>query len=126
MKRPVSTSPDVFSIERHSGVTVVIASPALETLDPSLEQQITELLINALRDAPEPLVLFDLTGVTYFGSMFIAVLLRCWKHTTALGGTMALAGVSSQVKDLLHVTSLDMVWPLYPDRRSALEALLSD
>lgn len=126
MKRPPTRSADVFSIERHSGVTVVVASAALESLDPSLEQQITELLVNVLRDAREPLVIFDLSDVGYFGSMFIAVLLRCWKHTTSRGGTMALAGVSPQVKDLLHVTSLDIVWPLYPDRRSALDALLSD
>lgn len=126
MKRPPTRSADVFSIERHSGVTVVVASAALESLDPSLEQQITELLVNVLRDAREPLVIFDLSDVSFFGSMFIAVLLRCWKHTTSRGGTMALAGVSPQVKDLLHVTSLDIVWPLYPDRRSALDALLSD
>jgi anti-anti-sigma factor len=126
MNSSLTSSPDLFTIERHSGLTLIIASPALETLDPTLEQQTTQLLLNVLRDAPEPLVVFDLGGVAYFGSMFLSVLLRCWKHLTARGGSLVLAGVSRQIKDLLHVTSLDMVWPLYPDRRSAMDALLSD
>jgi anti-sigma B factor antagonist len=119
-------SPDLFTIERHGGLTLVIASSALETLDPTYEHQTTQLLLNALRDAPEPLVVFDLGSVDYFGSMFLAVLLRCWKHITSRGGSMALAGVSAQVKRLLRITSLDMIWPLYDDRRAAMEALLSD
>jgi hypothetical protein len=44
----------------------------------------------------------------------------------ARGGTMALAGVSTRAKELLHLTSLDFVWPIYSDRREAVEALLSD
>ena len=39
---------------------------------------------------------------------------------------MALAGVSPQAKELLHMTSLDMIWPMYSTRREAMEALLSD
>ena len=126
MNLSLSQSPDVFTIERHGGLTLVIASPALETLDASFEQQTTQLLLNALRDAPEPLVVFDLGPVEYFGSMFVAVLLRCWKHITSRGGTMVLSGVSPQVKQLLHVTALDMIWPMYPDRRAAMDSLLSD
>jgi len=126
MNLSLSHSPDLFTIERHGGLTLVIASPALETLDASFEHQMTQLLLNALRDAPEPLVVFDLVRVDFFGSMFVAVLLRCWKHITSRGGTMVLSGASTQVKQLLHVTSLDMIWPLYPDRRSAMDSLLSD
>jgi anti-anti-sigma factor len=126
MKLSPTRSPDVFTIERHGGLTLIIASPALETLDPTFEPQLTQLLLNVLRDAPEPLVAFDLESVAYFGSTFLAVLLRCWKHITSRGGTMVLAGVSPQVKDLLRLTALDMIWPLYSDRRSAMDALLSD
>ena len=37
---------------------------------------------------------------------------------------MVLAGVSRRATELLHLTSLDMVWPIYADRREAIEALL--
>jgi anti-anti-sigma factor len=119
-------SPDAFTIERHGDLTVISATPALESLDPTLEEYAAQMLMSPLRDDREPQVVFDLSEVRYFGSMFLAVLIRCWKLITARGGTMVLAGVSGQVKELLRLTSLDMIWPIYPDRREAIEALLSE
>ncbi len=39
---------------------------------------------------------------------------------------MVLAGVSERARELLRITSLDTVWPIYANRREAMEALLSD
>jgi len=50
--------------------------------------------------ATSPLVV-DLSQVDYFGSVFLAVLLRCWKMVMAKGGTMALSGVSARARELL-------------------------
>ena len=121
-----SKSSETFTIERHGDLTLVAANPSLETLDPGLEEEAAEVIMNTLRREESPLLLFDLTDVNYFGSMFVGVLLRCWKLTTARGGMMALAGVSTHAKELLHLTSLDMIWPMYKTRREAMEALLSD
>ncbi|HMB05033.1 MAG TPA: STAS domain-containing protein, partial [Isosphaeraceae bacterium] len=67
-----------------------------------------------------------LNAVDYFGSMFLALLLRCWKLVQMKGGEMVLAGVSDRAKELLRITSLDMVWPIYATRREAMDALLTD
>ena len=119
-------SQDAFTIERRGDLTVISATPALESIAMGLEDQAAELIFEPLRRDPEPLIIFDLSEVDYFGSVFLGVLLRCWKLVQAKGGTMALAGVSSRAKELLHLTSLDFVWPIYADRREAVEALLSD
>jgi len=121
-----SQSSDAFMIERHGDVTLIVVTPALESLDASLERHVIDLILRPLQGLDDPLVIFDLSEVDYFGSMFLAVLLRCWKSVTARGGTMALAGVSPRAKDLLRITSLDMIWAMYPTRREAMEALLSD
>jgi anti-anti-sigma factor len=121
-----SQSPDALTIERHGEVTLVTATPALEKLDASMEDQVAQLIMGALLQEDGPLVVFDLSQVDYFGSMFIAVLLRCWKISTSKGGMMALAGVSARARELLRLTSLDMIWPMYKSRREAIEALLSD
>lgn len=121
-----SQSPDVFTIEHHGDLTLIAVTPALETLDSSLEKQVVEVIMSALTGPETPLVIFDLSEVDYFGSMFLAVLLRCWKSVTARGGTMALAGVTSRARELLRLTSLDMIWAMYPTRHEAMEALLSD
>lgn len=117
---------DALTIERHGNLTLVAATPALEAIDASLEREVADLIMSSVREQDDPLVLFDLTEVSYFGSMFLAVMLRCWKLTTARGGTMALAGVSQHARELLRVTALDMIWPMYATRREAMDALLSD
>jgi anti-sigma B factor antagonist len=119
-------SPDVFTIERHGDLTLIAATPALESLEFGLEEQVASLVMSPLRRQESPLVVFDLNAVDYFGSMFLALLLRCWKLVQMKGGEMVLAGVSDRAKELLRITSLDMVWPIYGTRREAMEALLTD
>lgn len=121
-----SNSSDAFTIERHADVTLIAATPALESLDPGLEGQVADVLMGTVRDQETPLIVFDLSEVKFFGSMFVAVLLRCWKLTTSRGGMMALVGVSPHAQELLRLTSLDMIWPIYATRREAIEALLAD
>ena len=117
---------DAFTMERHGDLILYIATPALERIDAGLETQVAEIILSPLGRIKGPLVVFDLSAVNYFGSMFLTLLIRCWKLTSAKGGMMALAGVSPQAKELLHMTSLDMLWPMYATRREAMEALLSD
>lgn len=119
-------SPDAFTIERHGDLTLIAASPSIESIDPDMEYQVSEIILNCLRDQDSPLILFDLSDVQFFGSVFLAVLLKSWKQTKARGGSMALCGVSEHARELLRVTSLDMIFPMYPTRREGMEALLSD
>ncbi|MDR3638258.1 MAG: STAS domain-containing protein [Isosphaeraceae bacterium] len=119
-------SNDAFTIERHGELVLITATPMLETLDDGLEEQAAELIMAPIRDQDGVLVVFDLSTVDYFGSMFLALLIRCWKLALGRGGTMALAGVSERAKELLRLTSLDIVWPIYSTRREAMEALLAD
>ena len=58
--------------------------------------------------------------------MFLTLLIRCWKLTVSQGGTMALAGVNERTRELLRITALDMVWPIYQSKREAIEALQVD
>jgi anti-anti-sigma factor len=117
---------DAFTIERHGELTVVTATPALESVGHGLEDLAARLIIEPLKDEVEPVVLFDLASVNYFGSVFLAVMIRCWKLVLAKSGTMALAGVSPHARELLHVTALDTAWPIYADRREAVESLMAD
>ena len=57
--------------------------------------------------------MFDLSQVDNFGSMFLALLIRCWKLALSQGGTMVLSGVTDRTRELLRVTALDIVWPIY-------------
>ncbi len=121
-----SEPPDAFTIERRGELTVVSATPALESIAMGLEEQAADLIFDPIRHDAAPLIVLDLSQIDYFGSVFLGVLLRCWKLVQAKGGTMALSGVSDRAKELLHLTSLDFVWPIYATRREAVDALQSD
>lgn len=125
MSAPQPTEEHV-SIERHGDVTIMIPAPSLESVDPGLVEEAAELMLAPMRVDLEPLIVVDLTRVEYFGSTFLSVLLRCWKQAQAKGGLLVLAGVSNRARELLRVTSLDMVWPIYATRREAIEALEAD
>lgn len=123
---PAQSRQDAFTIERHGDVTVIVVSAAVELMDSTLIDEAAELILAPLRSQECPLVVVDLTEVPYFGSIFLGLLLRCWKLASVKGGLMALVGVSDRARELLRVTSLDMVWPIYAGRREAVEALEAD
>ncbi len=125
MRTTIATQ-DAFTIERHGELTIITANPALESVGEGLEDLAARLIIEPMKGEDEPVVLFDLSQVKYFGSVFLAVMIRCWKVVLAKSGTMALAGVSSHARELLHVTALDQAWPIYADRREAEASLMAD
>ena len=84
------------------------------------------MILKPLQRQENPLILFDLSQVDYFGSMFLALLIRCWKMALSQGGSMALSGVTARTRELLRVTSLDIVWPIYDNKHEAMEALQLD
>jgi anti-anti-sigma factor len=119
-------SEDAFTIAHHGEVTVITASPALELLDISLADNAADLMLGPLRDQESPLVVVDLSLLPYFGSLFLSLLLRCHKLVSTRGGMMVLAGLSPKAKELLQITKLNLVWPIYDTRQEAIESLLSE
>ena len=121
-----SANDEMFTIERHGDLTIITATRSLETIEFGLEEQVADMVLSPLRGQENPLIVFDLSQADNFGSMFLALLIRCWKLAMSQGGTMALSGVTDRTRELLRVTALDMVWPMYESRREAMEALLLD
>ncbi len=119
-------SEEAFTIELHGDVTVITATPALEKLAFRLEEHVADYILEPIRRQENPLIVFDLSKVNYFGSMFLALLIRTWKLALSHGGSMAISGVTARTRELLRVTSLDIVWPIYDTKQEAIEALQLD
>jgi anti-sigma B factor antagonist len=117
---------EAFTIERRGDLTIITAACELERIEFGREEMVSELLLDPLRQQENPLIVFDLSRVEYFGSMYLAVLIRCWKLALSRGGTMALSGASERTRELLRITALDTVWPIYQTQREAIEALQLD
>jgi anti-sigma B factor antagonist len=117
---------EAFTIERRGELTVITATEALERIEFGLEETVSELILKPLRRQVQPQIVVDLSRVGFFGSMFLALLIRCWKLVVSRGGSMVLSGVDERSRELLRVTSLDQVWPMYQSKREAIEALQLD
>lgn len=119
-------SENALTIERHGNISVVEALPALEGLEPSEADGASTLVLEPFRTEESPLVVVDLSRVDSFGSAFLAILIRLWKLVSTRGGTLVVCGVSPTVRELLRITSLDLVWPIYGTRIEAMDALIGD
>jgi anti-sigma B factor antagonist len=112
-----------FELEWHGNTVVIIPANNVESMRWDLIEQAAEIVMSPLRNQEVPMVVFDLSDVSYFGSVFLALLLRCHKFVKSRGGELVLCGASKMASELLRVTALDTLWAIYDTREEALEAL---
>lgn len=117
---------DAFKIEQHGSVTVIRPTQELESLRWDLIEHAADLVVAPIQNRTAPLVLVSLNDVSYFGSAFLSLLLRLWKHVSTSGGMMVISGATPRARELLRVTNLDTLWAIYDDEQEAMAALESD
>jgi anti-anti-sigma factor len=116
---------DDFRIEWHGDALVFVPATNIDSLNWDVIEQTTQLVLKPVREQTVPLIVVDLTGVEYFGSVFLALLLRCHKLVKSRGGELVICGAKGSVRELLRITALDTLWAIYDTRAEALEALTS-
>ncbi len=119
----MAESHDDFRLEWHGNVVVITPASNIESMRWDLIEQAAEIVMEPLRDQDVPLIVFDLSDVNYFGSVFLALLLRCHNFVKQRGGELVLCGASKMASELLQVTALDTLWAIYDTRDDALDAL---
>lgn len=118
-----SADENIISLEWHGDALVVVATGAVENLKWDLVEGAAEIVLSPIRDQKAPMVVFDLSRVNYFGSVFMALLVRCHKLVKLQGGVLVLCGVHRLARELLQATNLDTLWAIYDTREEALEAI---
>jgi len=112
-----------FKLEWHANTVVITPANNVESMRWDLIEQAADIVMEPLRQQEVPMVVVDLSDVSYFGSVFLALLLRCHKFVKSRGGELVLCGASKMASELLRVTALDTLWAIYDSREDALEAL---
>ena len=112
-----------FQLEWHGNTVVIIPAPDVESMRWDLIEQSADIVMEPLREQEVPMVVVDLSEVSYFGSVFLALLLRCHKLVKSSGGELVLCGASTMASELLRVTALDTLWAIYDTREAPLSAL---
>jgi len=112
-----------FRFEWHGNTLVITPAANIEHMRWDLIEQAADIVMNPIAEQQAPIVIFDLSEVNYFGSVFLALLLRCHKYVRSRGGEMVLSGTSPGATELLRITALDTLWALYDTREDALAAV---
>ena len=119
----MKTTEDSFQIEWHNECVVIVPAHDVEKMRWDLIEQAAEIVMAPLKKTKTPMVVFDLSEVNFFGSVFLSLLLRCHKYVKTRGGELVICGPSPLARELLSVTSLDTLWAIYGNRQEALDAL---
>jgi len=112
-----------FQLKWHGNTVVVTPASDIEHLQWDLVEPAAEIVMAPIREQEVPMVIFELSEVSYFGSVFLALLLRCHKLVKSRGGELVLCGASEMALELLRITALDTLWAIYDTKEEALEAV---
>ena len=75
------------------------------------------------KDESAPKTVVDLSKTTYMDSAGLGAIVAAYTSVTSSGGSLALAGLSPRVLDLLKMTKLDSVLPIYSSVEEAIVEL---
>ena len=114
---------DDIQLEWHGNTVVMSPASSIESMRWNLIEQTADIVMDPLKEHEVPMLVVDLSEVSYFGSVFLALLLRCHKFVKSRGGELVLCGASKMAAELLRVTALDTLWAIYDSKEEALEAV---
>lgn len=121
------TTEQTPTVSRDRGATVIALGPEYENLDEPLLERLRSFILDAADRADPPRVVLDLSHTKFFGSAFLEILVQAWNRLRDRpGGRLALSGLSPYCADVVRVTRLDRVWPMYASRAEAVEQLAAD
>lgn len=109
-------------VEQEQAVTILNLAACSERWgSDQIEKYRDALLDQSLKIKPDQSLLIDMQAVQFFGSAFIELLLQLWNNVKQKSGSsMALCGASNYCMDIITITRLDSIWPIYADRAAAL------
>jgi anti-anti-sigma factor len=115
----------IFEIELEGETLIVTPVTDLSELNyPQIEAGMNELL-QGLADMQGKHVVLDFHRTDYYGTTALSCFLKIWKRVVSSNGKMVFCNVSEHEQEILKITKLDHLWPIYPSRQAALQAIQS-
>ncbi|HPC95839.1 MAG TPA: STAS domain-containing protein [Sedimentisphaerales bacterium] len=73
-----------------------------------------------VQENPPREIIFDFSGVKFFSSQVLGLLLEARGHVKQHGGQVTVCGLDPQLHRVFRITNLDRIFTFYPDRQTAL------
>lgn len=122
-KVPSMSKTGPLTTVKEGEVTVVVFGPAHRQLDEVGLEALQTQLVEIAKDVSPPRLVLDMSVTEFFGSSFIEVLFKVWKQLkTNPEARFGIAGLQEYCREVLEITHLDKIWPLYATRAEAVAA----
>jgi anti-sigma B factor antagonist len=108
----------VLEVQRNDDLTIL---SLMGSLNGSATSAIHDQVLAQITDGAR--VILDLSLVTYLSSAALRLLLSLYRIITERSGSMALAGLTDDVRDIMNVTGFLALFRVY-DSRTAAERVM--
>lgn len=113
----------IFTRELHGTTLLLNSQTNLGSLhEPEIAHEAEDLL-HLINESQSTNVVIDLSRAEYLGTAMLGAVVKLWKRISLRGGHLALCNVSENVAQVLRITKLNAVWPIYASRDQAMTAI---
>lgn len=119
----MNATAEIFAVERLGNTLILTPQMDLGELHFWEIEEKGRDLVRMLADPSIRVIVMDFANTGYFGSSALGLLTRLWRMMRDRGGKMALCNVSTNELEILDVVGLGGLWPVYPSREEAVEAV---
>ncbi|PKL46556.1 MAG: hypothetical protein CVV39_07035 [Planctomycetes bacterium HGW-Planctomycetes-1] len=116
------TDYNIIKITTSGAVTTVSFNVPNLTIDQGLEQ-ISQQISDLIKNQKPKNLLIDFTGVKFFSSQALGILIDTKKKLSAQKGNVIISGINPQLYRVFKITNLDKIFKFYPDAQSAINDL---
>ncbi len=113
----------MFEVEQEGDTIIVVPTVDLRELDYQQIEEGAATILHLLSGTAIQNVVMDFHKTDYYGSTALGFFLKLWKEIRKKKGYMTFCNVSDHEKEILHMTHLDRLWPIYSSRAEALQAV---
>jgi anti-anti-sigma factor len=117
------TAADIFEVDREGDTVVLTPQADLREMAWREIEHAGEEVLRLLDDRGVRNVVIDLCRTTYYGSTALGVFARLWHKARERSGRLAFCNVSEREQEILATAGLVGLWPVYPSREAAVDAV---
>lgn len=112
-----------LQIDHEGNALIVTPQTDLRGFDYERIDAAADEILRRLDGLPIKQVILDFSHTDYFTSDALGIFLKLWKQIGRRNGRLAFCSVSENEAEILRVTKLDRLWPIFPCRETALRSL---
>jgi anti-anti-sigma factor len=120
-----ASSSEMFELENEGDTIIVIPTVDMREFEYQRIQSGAKQVFDLVESGSAKNVVMDFSKTDYYGSTALGFFLKLWTRVTSRGGRMAFCNISAHEKEILEITMLHRLWPIYGSRKEALERVKS-